>query len=571
MLKLSKTYLPLLATASLLTLAACSTIDEEIPAPPSEEPAAVLNLNILAPHTISTRAEDREVAATDNENMLHDIRVWAYKSSTAADRDNDLPVGYAEVANANSYGYNKEVNGDEVTYTLNPYTLTMLLPESMYSNADKTALYPMDFYVMANTKQLNTLTSISEMPTRKALREASFGHVGTNDDYGLSGYPVTSANSSDGLPISQIKTNVIVNPNPAGQNLLYKNNDPIELTRAISKLQFYFAKMTGVTGVDITKIEINGEAFPTQQYIFPVENNTTTNNGYGDVSVANMVSTSSVISRESGQKITYGNGTDPITDLSDLRLNALDDPESLLMKEDGFETESATQYVKRMQAATAYGTTYLRETDQQVTGTIYYTIDGVPSSKTFTMPRANDFVRNHQWFVYGYFMGGELTLIVKVMPWELKEATIDYEDHPSVTSALTWTADTYETDERDATNHTYNLTMKYNTTAECKFTIGTPKGFFWTASFSSVSGDPEAFKFVTVVDGEETLVNTISGYIDGNPSTIKIKTRIKDDVPQINTATLHIVVRGIGGKDIPVDYLNTGYNDVYTLIQRANI
>lgn len=566
MLKLSKTYLPLLATASLLTLAACSTIDEEIPAPPSEEPAAVLNLNILAPHTISTRAEDREVAATDNENMLHDIRVWAYKSSTAADRDNDLPVGYAEVANANSYGYNKEVNGDELTYTLNPYTLTMLLPESMYSNADKTALYPMDFYVMANTKQLNTLTSISEMPTRKALREASFGHVGTNDDYGLSGYPVTSANSADGLPISQIKTNVIVNPNPAGQNLLYKNNDPIELTRAISKLQFYFAKMTGVTGVNITKIEINGEAFPTQQYIFPVENNTTTNNGYGDVSVANMVSTSSVISRESGQKITYGNGTDPITDLSDLRLNALDDPESLLMKEDGFETESATQYVKRMQAATAYGTTYLRETDQQVTGTIYYTIDGVPSSKTFTMPRANDFVRNHQWFVYGYFMGGELTLIVKVMPWELKEATINYQDHPSVSSPLVWTVGTYQDNQ---TAPDYNLTMQYKTTAECKFTIGTPTGFFWTASFNSVSGDPEAFKFVTEVDGVETQVNSISGYIDGEQSTLHIKTRIADDVPQMNTATLHIVVRGVGGKDIPVDYLGDG--NVYTLIQRANI
>lgn len=566
MWNLSKTYLPLLATASLLTLAACSTIDEEIPASPSEEPAAVLNLNILAPHTITTRAEDREVAATDNENMLHDIRVWAYKSSTAADRDNDLPVGYAEVDNANSYGYNKEVNGDEVTYTLNPYTLTMLLPESMYSNADKTALYPMDFYVMANTKQLNTLTSISEMPTRKALREASFGHVGTNDDYGLSGYPVTSANSADGLPISQIKTNVIVNPNPAGQNLLYKNNDPIELTRAISKLQFYFAKMTGVTGVNITKIEINGEAFPTQQYIFPVENNTTTNNGYGDVSVANMVSTSSVISRESGQKITYGNGTDPITDLSDLRLNALDDPESLLMKEDGFETESATQYVKRMQAATAYGTTYLRETDQQVTGTIYYTIDGVPSSKTFTMPRANDFVRNHQWFVYGYFMGGDLKLVVKVMPWELKEATINYQDHPSVSSPLVWTVGTYQDNQ---TAPDYNLTMQYKTTAECKFTIGTPTGFFWTASFNSVSGDPEAFKFVTEVDGVETQVNSISGYIDGEQSTLHIQTRIDDDVPQMNTATLHIVVRGVGGKDIPVDYLGDG--NVYTLIQRANI
>lgn len=554
MWNLSKTYLPLLATASLLTLAACSTIDEEIPAPPSEEPAAVLNLNILAPHTITTRAEDREVAATDNENMLHDIRVWAYKSSTATDRDNDLPVGYAEVADANN-----------IPTTESPYVLTMLLPESMYSDADKTTLYPMDFYVMANTKQLNTLTSVSEMPTRGALRAVTFGHVGTNDDYGLStGYPVQSANSTDGLPISQIKTNVTVNANPAGQNLLYKNEEPIVLTRAISKLQFFFAKMTGVTGVNITKIEINGEAFPTQQYIFPVENS----NGLGNVTVANLpLNASDQVNRETGQTITYGNGTDPIYALADIRMRQLDDPETLLMKDDGFETESATEYVNRISTyATPYGTTYLRETDLQVTGKIYYTIDGQPHEKTFTMPRANDFVRNHQWFVYGYFMGGDLTLVVKVMPWELKEATINYQDHPSVSSPLVWTVGTYQDNQ---TAPDYNLTMQYKTTAECKFTIGTPTGFFWTASFNSVSGDPEAFKFVTEVDGVETQVNSISGYIDGEQSTLHIKTRINDDVPQINTATLHIVVRGVGGKDIPVDYLGDG--NVYTLIQRANI
>lgn len=559
-----------MATASLLTLAACSTIDEDVPAPPSEEPAAVLNINILAPRTITTRAEDREVAATDNENMMHDIRVWAYKSSTATDRDDDLPVGYAEVDNALSYGYTKTESGGTTTYTLNPYTMTMLLPVSMYSNEEQTTLYPMDFYVMANTKQLSTLTSLPEMPTRKALREASFGHVGTNDDYGLSGSPVNVATIDDGLPLSQIQTNVVVNPNPAGQNLLYKNGEPIELTRAISKVQFFFTKMTGVTGVNITKIEINGEAFPTQQYIFPVENNTTTNAGRGDVTVANLVSEAGVVARETGEKITYGNGTNPITDLADNRISAIDNPESLLMKEDGFETQSATEYVRQMtQYASSYGTTYLRETDQQVTGTIYYTIDGNPYSKTFTMPRANDFVRNHQWFVYGYFMGGDLTLVVKVMPWELKEATIDYQDHPSVSSTLVWTVDTYETDQREPENGIYNLTMKYNTTAECKFTIGSPKGFFWVASFSSVSGDPEAFKFVKTVDGVETLVNSISGYIDGEQSTLRIKTRIVDDVPQMNTATLHIVVQGVGGKDIPVDYL--GNEHVYTLIQRPNI
>lgn len=419
MLKLSKTYLPLLATASLLTLAACSTIDEEIPAPPSEEPAAVLNLNILAPHTISTRAEDREVAATDNENMLHDIRVWAYKSSTAADRDNDLPVGYAEVANAQN-----------IPTTDSPYVLTMLLPESMYTNADKTALFPMDFYVMANTNQLNTLTAMPEMPTRKALREASFGHVEANDNYGLSGTPVTTASATTGLPISQIKTNVTVNPNPSGQNLLYKNEEPIVLTRAISKIQFYFTKANGMTDVEVTKIEINGSAFPTTQYIFPVEKTT----GLGDVTVANLPrNASNEVARETA-KITYENTTTPITIKE---LTQTQDPD--MFKWDS-ANETAQQYVDKItnnpdntRNVTLCCTTYLRETDgntakddngHTIMGTIYYKIGTESYSKTFALLHENDFVRNHQWFIYGYFNGGKLEIEPQVLDW-ITGTTID--------------------------------------------------------------------------------------------------------------------------------------------------
>lgn len=421
MLKLSKTYLPLLATASLLTLAACSTIDEEIPAPPSEEPAAVLNLNILAPHTISTRAEDREVAATDNENMLHDIRVWAYKSSTAADRDNDLPVGYAEVANAQN-----------IPTTDSPYVLTMLLPESMYANADKTALFPMDFYVMANTNQLNTLTAMPEMPTRKALREASFGHVETNDNYGLSGTPVTTASATTGLPISQIKTNVTVNPNPSGQNLLYKNEEPIVLTRAISKIQFYFTKANGMTDVEVTKIEINGSAFPTTQYIFPVEKTT----GLGDVTVANLPrNASNEVARETA-KITYENATTPITIKE---LTQTQDPD--MFKWDS-ANETAQQYVDKItnnpdntRNVTLCCTTYLRETDgntakddndHTIMGTIYYRIGTESYSKTFALLNENDFVRNHQWFIYGYFNGGKLEVKPIVLKWDWEDDH-DYE------------------------------------------------------------------------------------------------------------------------------------------------
>lgn len=553
MWNLSKTYLPLLATASLLTLAACSTIDEEIPAPPSEEPAAVLNLNILAPHTITTRAEDREVAATDNENMLHDIRVWAYKSSTATDRDNDLPVGYAEVADANSYGYTKTESGGTTTYTLNPYTMTMLLPVSMYSNEEQTTLYPMDFYVMANTKQLSTLTSLPEMPTRKALREASFGHVGTNDDYGLTGTHVNVASETNGLPISQIVSNVTVNPNPEGQNLLYKNNDPIELTRAISKVQFFFARTTGVEGVNIRKIEIDGSAFPTTQYIFPVENPS----GYGNVMVANLPAS---VTYENGNNIVYGDGTNAIVGGEGNPINSLTDPTSLFKKDD----ESFQTYVNRMNTyATPYGLTYLRETDKKLTGRIYYSVGGTPvdTPTEFILENEGDFSRNHSWFVYGYFSGSRLELTVTVLDWTLKQSELVFTDHPSAdTPFINWQTNTYNTKDDD--NHEIVLLANGTTPAVCTFKINTPVGFPWTAILESDDNEPFCF----VDENGNVLGSTVSGDV-GSSSTLRIRPTTAQ-VSSQKKAKLEIIVL-MQSKYINMSSLGDEFKS-WTIIQDYN-
>lgn len=553
MWNLSKTYLPLLATASLLTLAACSTIDEDVPAPPSEEPAAVLNINILAPRTITTRAEDREVAATDNENMLHDIRVWAYKSSTAADRDNDLPVGYAEVANANSYGYTKTESGGTTTYMLNPYTMTMLLPVSMYSNEEQTTLYPMDFYVMANTKQLSTLTSLPEMPARKALREASFGHVGTNDDYGLTGTPVNIASETNGLPISQIVSNVTVNPNPEGQNLLYKNNDPIELTRAISKVQFFFARTTGVEGVNIRKIEIDGSAFPTTQYIFPVENPS----GYGNVMVANLPAS---VTYENGNNIVYGDGTNAIVGGEGNPINSLTDPTSLFKKDD----ESFQTYVNRMNTyATPYGLTYLRETDKKLTGRIYYSVGGTPvdTPAEFILENEGDFSRNHSWFVYGYFSGSRLELTVTVLDWTLKQSELVFTDHPSAdTPFINWQTNTYNTKDDD--NHEIVLLANGTTPAVCTFKINTPVGFPWTAILES--DDDEPFCFVD--ENGNVLGSTVSGDV-GSSSTLRIRPTTAQ-VSSQKKAKLEIIVL-MQSKYINMSSLGDEFKS-WTIIQDYN-
>ena len=162
MWNLSKTYLPLLATASLLTLAACNTIDEEYT---PQDKAAVLNINIYAPTTLDTRADDDlKVTATPAENALHNVRVWAYETGTG---DEATPVGYAELNNI------QDVNAAR-------QTVQMLLPNRLV-NADLTITAKLDFYVMANTAGLTSLTQPAEMVKRGILKNTVFGHVDNND------------------------------------------------------------------------------------------------------------------------------------------------------------------------------------------------------------------------------------------------------------------------------------------------------------------------------------------------------------------------------------------------------
>ena len=72
---------------------------------------------------------------------------------------------------------------------------------------------------------------------------------------------------------------------------------------------------------------------------------------------------------------------------------------------------------------TQVGVFYLRESDKKLEGTISYTVVTEAGNKdktaSFMMDTAGDFLRNHTWIVYGYFLGsGDLKLnIVDVKGW----------------------------------------------------------------------------------------------------------------------------------------------------------
>lgn len=95
MLKLSKTYLPLLATASLLTLAACSTIDEEYE-PQSETQGVLTDIHIaISPQTTDTRQTATVTQAAENATFrgIQDIYLIPFSINSDAITANDYRLG----------------------------------------------------------------------------------------------------------------------------------------------------------------------------------------------------------------------------------------------------------------------------------------------------------------------------------------------------------------------------------------------------------------------------------------------------------------------------------------------
>jgi hypothetical protein len=83
-----------------------------------------------------------------------------------------------------------------------------------------------------------------------------------------------------------------------------------------------------------------------------------------------------------------------------------------------YETQKAQEYEDMINAAVTagylkqIGLTYLRESDKQLTGTITYTYseggNNHSESIDFSMAAPGDFLRNHSWIVYIYFMGAKI-------------------------------------------------------------------------------------------------------------------------------------------------------------------
>lgn len=395
-----------MALAALLMVGAMASCSENENTETAPGDNAYLSLSFSTGTGNSTRAgETSGKALADNEtdanptqeNDIHNIKVWVFKSNTG---DEATPISYkaetlSEVKNGN-------------------YTLSLRFLRKIGGQEVKN----IDLYILANSESINMPDLIKgkdlSSVTRKDLKEVCFtSPFGINSDGNAETKEVPAGK---GLPISRAITKISVDSHVADTEEGAKAKGiRIPLVRAVSKLHFYFARKSGsdanTSQVKVTKIEVEGNTIPTASYVFPDEA-TYNENGYNQ----NVTS----------QK--YDNaGTDYVSNALKLAgvenkdIKEVDNPESFIKK----SNQSAQEYLDAFKQAGigSHNLCYLRETNKAIRGSIYYSLDGGKTEKheTFNIPSEGNAIRNRELVVYGYFLNGQmgkLTVTPSIQEWQ---------------------------------------------------------------------------------------------------------------------------------------------------------
>lgn len=346
----------------LVLLTACSSSDGvEQPRP------AMLTIYVYSPdRPIITRAEVGPVNASEAENTVNSLQLWVFDTS------------------GNKVGYLSTTE----TATLNDgHGAVYQIPVSDEFAQNKPNV---DVYVMANATASNCGISatLNENTTREDLIEQAKITV---NHYGVTEGSLTTAVPADGLPMAGILTNQqVIGDAPVLRIGTESNIATVPLTRAVSKLRFFFANtnVANAPALTITGITLNGSLIPDEEYLFS-QNKTLTYN----TNSASILANSVVVDKKENPAQYVYNG------------------------------QTAQEYENSMVGAglSQAGPYYLRESGKLLKGTISYTIDGMSAtqSATFEMKALGDFLRNHSWIVYAYYEGlsGMQVVTVDVTPW----------------------------------------------------------------------------------------------------------------------------------------------------------
>ena len=362
---------------SILTVlcAACSSGDE------GEEVShkqVKLAIYVYAPEQAAakknaapTRANVGEVDDITTEGTIKSLQIWIYESESGK------YVGY--------------FNTEDVVALNNGQGTTYQLPVSDEFAAAKPNV---NVYVMANVTTANCgVGTLDKETTRTDLLD---GAKIANGYFGLE--QNTRSIPPAGLPFAgKLTAQPVVGDAPTLRIGTLSAVSTVQLTRAVSKMRFVFAKTTGQPKVNINSIKMNAAMIPDEESLFKTP-----------VSMSYNTEEKELLS----------------TAINDIAETA--DPTQYL-----YLGQEAQEYENLINGAnlTVNGPIYLRESDKQLAGTITYKIgDAEPQTVDFAMQQAGDFSRNHTWIVYAYYAGaGKLQVeSLYVKDWSTKEVNHNF-------------------------------------------------------------------------------------------------------------------------------------------------
>ena len=323
-----------------------------------------------------TRADVGEVDPITNEGTIKSLQLWVYESETG-----------------NYVGY---FSTDDVTALNNGQGTTYQIP---VTDAFAAAKPYVNVYVMANVTSANCGVETLNKETKRAQlldgAKITTGHFGLEQN--------TRTVPDDGLPFAGMLTGQpVVGDAPTLRVGTLSAVSTVQLTRAVSKLRFVFAKTTGQPEVKIASITMTANMIPNVEYLFQTPLSMTYNTSAKELLLDDI------------------DGIDDIAETAD-------PTQYLYLGQDAQEYENLINAAANKQPkpeVTVEGPIYLRESDKQLAGTISYSIAGVAQVPvTFQMQQAGDFKRNHTWIVYAYYAGaGKLQVqSLYVKEWSTKE------------------------------------------------------------------------------------------------------------------------------------------------------
>lgn len=505
-----------MAIAALLmlsTMASCSDQDSQAPATGDE---AYLNLSFSTASTTTSRAggtgnigNDETQANPNQESDIHSIKVWVFKSGTGASAN---PIAYKEDTPSAVDG--KPVNGN---YTLNLRFLRKINGEELKN---------IDLYILANSESTNMAEKLKGKDFRSITR-ADLQGVTFDDPFGITAEgkaQTTEVPTGKGLPISRAITNIEIAKHVADTEIEAKDKGiSIPLVRAVSKLHFYFARTADADAltenVKVTRIEIDGNTFPTESYVFPDEEKY-------DEANANKAATSSKYGTPA-----YVPTALQLGGVENSGIAAVADPTAFIKK-----SQTAQEYLDAFKAAgiASHHLSYLRETNKSIPVKITYQLaDGsIEKTKEISIPSEDTAIRNRELVVYGYFLqGGALCLDWKVMPWNVVTSEIGWNGancqmfawHKTSPSATKGDEEgkyclvnfpRYETDK-------HNSLLAKSSGAAYYIKVDGPTGLVWKAHLTNT--DDFQFSYGSSIENQTNCVST--GIARTAPYQIKVEAK----------------------------------------------